>query len=225
MIISGPALRPSNWYYSYTSPDEVILCQDNKQNLYCHLLCGLLQRNEVTRIGSIFASVIVRAIKFLEDSWEELCSSIRSGQLSEWITDIGCRDSVSIILGMPHPEVANTIEEICNQKCRKGIITRHWPKAKYIETIVTGSMVQYVPTLNYYCNDVLPLVSTIYASSETTFGLNLNPMCKPEDVSYTFMPNMSYFEFIPVGGDKNDIVDLVDVKLGCSYGHKFLRLV
>ncbi|CAL9216026.1 unnamed protein product [Arabidopsis halleri] len=209
--------RPSNWYYTYTSPDEVILCPDNKQNLYCHLLCGLVQRNEVTRMGSIFASVMVRAIKFLEDSWEELCSNIRSGQLGEWITDIGCQDSVSLVLGGPHPEVANTIEKICNQKCWKGIITRLWPKAKYIETIVTGSMVQYVPTLNYYSNDMLPLISTIYASSETQFGLNLNPMCKPEDVSYTFMPNVSYFEFIPVDGDKNNVVDLADVKLGCSY--------
>ncbi|KAG7592714.1 GH3 family [Arabidopsis thaliana x Arabidopsis arenosa] len=209
--------RPSNWYYTYTSPDEVILCPDNKQNLYCHLLCGLVQRNEVTRMGSIFASVMVRAIKFLEDSWEELCSNIRSGQLSEWITDIGCRDSVSLVLGGPQPEVANTIENICNQKCWKGIITRLWPKAKYIETIVTGSMVQYVPTLNYYSNDMLPLISTIYASSETQFGLNLNRMCKPEDVSYTFMPNVSYFEFIPVDGDKNNVVDLADVKLGCSY--------
>ncbi|XP_010480613.1 PREDICTED: 4-substituted benzoates-glutamate ligase GH3.12 [Camelina sativa] len=206
--------RPSNWYYTYTSPDEVILCPDYKQNLYCHLLCGLVQRNNVTRIGSIFASVMVRAIKFLEDSWEELCSNIRSGQLSEWITDIGCRDSVSIVLGAAQPEVAKTIEKICSQKCWKGIITKLWPRAKYIET---GSMAQYVPTLNYYSNDTLPLISTIYASSETQFGLNLNPMCKPDDVSYTFMPNVSYFEFIPVDGDMNDVVDLGDVKLGCYY--------
>lgn len=142
--------RPSNWYYSYTIPDEVILCPGNKQNLDCHLLCGLVQRNEVTRIGSIFASVLVRAIKFLEDSWEELCSNIRSSQLSEWITDLGCRDSVSMVLGGPHPhELANTIEKICNEKCWKGIIKRLWRKTKYIETIVTGSMVQHVPTLNY----------------------------------------------------------------------------
>ncbi|CAN7034682.1 hypothetical protein IGI04_032129 [Brassica rapa subsp. trilocularis] len=209
--------RPCNWYYTYTSPDEVILCPDNKQSLYCHLICGLVQRNEVTRMGSIFASVMVRAIKSLEDSWEELCSNIRSGQLSEWITDPGCRDSVSMVLGGPHPEVANTVEKICNEKCWKGIFKRLWPRTKYIETIVTGSMAQYVPTLNYYCNDMLPLVSTIYASSETTFGLNLNPLCKPEDVSYTIMPNVSYFEFIPLDGDENDVVDLADLKLGCSY--------
>ncbi|KAF8109408.1 hypothetical protein N665_0096s0021 [Sinapis alba] len=208
--------RPSNWYYSYTSPDEVILCSNNTQSLYCHLLCGLVQRDEVVRMGSIFASVMVRAIKFLETYWEELCSNIRSGCLSEWITDLGCRSSVSLVLGGPRPDLADTIETICNQTSWKGIVTRLWPNTKYIETVVTGSMGQYVPTMNYYCND-LPLVSTTYGSSETTFGINVDPLCKPEDVSYAFMPNMSYFEFITMDGDKRDVVDLQDVKLGCTY--------
>ncbi|KAF3565643.1 hypothetical protein DY000_02019093 [Brassica cretica] len=208
--------RPSNWYYSYTSPDEVILCSNNTQSLYCHLLCGLLQRDEVVRMGSIFASVMVRAIKFLETYWEELCSNIRTGRLSEWITDLGCRSSVSLVLGGPRPDLADTIETICNQSSWKGIVTRIWPNTKYIETVVTGSMGQYVPTLNYYCSD-LPLVSTTYGSSETTFGINVDPLCKPEDVSYAFMPNMSYFEFITMDGDKRDVVDLHDVKVGCTY--------
>ncbi|CAH2036167.1 unnamed protein product [Thlaspi arvense] len=170
--------RPSNWYYSYTSPDEVMLGNDIKQNLYCHLLCGLVQRDEVVGIGSNSASGMVRVIKVLEDYWKELCSNIRSGHLSEWITDSGCRNSVSMVLG--------------------------------------GSMVQYVPTLNYYCND-LPLVSTTYASSESIVGINIDPLCKPEEVSYTLMPNISYFEFIPVEEDNSVVVDLADVKLGCSY--------
>ncbi|CAH8380861.1 unnamed protein product [Eruca vesicaria subsp. sativa] len=185
--------RPSSWYYSYTSPDEVILGSDSKQVLYCHLLCGLVQRDEVMRIGSIFASIIVRVIKLLEDSWKELCWNIRSGHLSEWITDSGCRNSVSIVLGgQPRPELSDEIEKICSEES--------WE----------GSMAQYVPTLNYYCND-LPLVSTAYASSESVYGININPLSKPEDVSYTLLPNLCYFEFIPLEGDDNDVVDLVDV--------------
>ncbi|KAF8093920.1 hypothetical protein N665_0374s0012 [Sinapis alba] len=210
--------RPSSWYYSYTSPDEVMLGSDSKQSLYCHLLCGLVQRDEVVRIGSIFASSIVRAIKFLEDSWKELCWNIRSGHLSEWITDSDCRNSVSIILGgQPRPELSDKIEKICRKSSWKGIVTKLWPQIKFIDAIFTGSMEQYVPTLNYYCND-LPLVSTIYVASESVFGISIDPLCKPEDVSYTFMPNLAYFEFIPMEGDSNDhVVDLVDVKLGCSY--------
>ncbi|XP_010556086.1 PREDICTED: 4-substituted benzoates-glutamate ligase GH3.12-like [Tarenaya hassleriana] len=213
--------RPSNWYYSYTSPDDVILCPDNKQSLYCHLLCGLVQRDEVVRVGSFYASVVVRAIKFLEDFWTELCSNIRLGQISDWITDLDCKKSVYPILGGPRPELADEIEQICSQKSSwEGILTRLWPKTKYIETIITGSMAQYVPTLKFYSNDDMPLVSTVYGSSETIFGINLDPLCKPEDVSYMLMPNMLHYEFKPMDGnlaDDEKIVDLADVKLGCSY--------
>ncbi|CAF2081759.1 unnamed protein product [Brassica napus] len=194
-----------------------MLGSDLKQNLYCHLLCGLVQRDEVVRISSTFASGMVRVIKVLEDSWKELCSNIRSGYLSEWITDSGCRNAVSMVLGgQPRPNLSDGIESICSQKSWKGIMKKLWPQTKYIEAIVTGSMVQYIPTLEHYCND-LPLVSTIYASSESIFGINTSPLCKPEDISYTLMPNISYLEFIPMEGDDGDVLDLADVKLGSSY--------
>lgn len=209
--------RPSKYGFQYTSPDEVILCLDNKQSMYCHLLCGLVQRNEVVRIGAMFASILVRAITFLENHWRELCSNIRSGYLSEWITDLSCKDSVSNLLEGPNPELADLIEQECSRGSWEGIITRLWPKTKLIECVVTGQMAQYIPTLEFYSNK-LPMVSLAYGSSESPFGINLDPLCKPQDVSYTFIPNISYFEFLPVGeANMNEIVDLVDVKLGCNY--------
>ncbi|KAL0673650.1 hypothetical protein Bca4012_001631 [Brassica carinata] len=130
----------------------------------------------------------------------------------EWITD-SCRDSVSKILGEPNPELADLIENECDQKSWEGIIQRLWPKTKFM----TGQMAQHIPTLEFYSNK-LPLISSSYVSSETMFGINMNPLCKPQDVSYTFMPHFSYFEFLLVdAGDEVKIVDLVDVKLGCHY--------
>ncbi|CAH2070374.1 unnamed protein product [Thlaspi arvense] len=209
--------RQPFWHWSYTSPDEVILCSDNNQSLYCHLLCDIIQRDEVVKVGAAFVSILVRAITFLEKNWKEICANIRFGRLSEWITDISCRDSVSKILGEPNPELADLIEKECNKKSWEGIIPRLWPKTKFIESIATGQMAQHIPTLEFYSNK-LPLISSSYVSSETMFGINMNPLCKPQDVSYTFMPNLSYFEFLLVdAGDKFEIVDLVDVKLGCLY--------
>ncbi|ESQ30132.1 hypothetical protein EUTSA_v10011352mg [Eutrema salsugineum] len=210
--------RPSKSKSEYTSPDQVILCPDNKQSLYCHLLCGLSQRDEVVKVGATFAHSLVRAIDFLERNWKELCSNIRLGHVSEWITDLDCRSSVSVIIRVPNPELADLIEQECSQKSWEGIITRLWPRAKFIQCILTGQMAQYIPILEFYSNK-LPLVSTVYGCSETLFGLNVDPLCKPQDVSYTFVPNISYFEFLPVDhdGDMTSIVDLVNVKLGCYY--------
>ncbi|WZY97422.1 hypothetical protein YC2023_069751 [Brassica napus] len=197
-----------------TSPDQIIMCPDTKQSMYCQLLCGLVQRDDVVSVGAVFASVLVGVIHFLENYWKELASNIRSGHLSEWITDLGCRDYVSILLGDPNPELADLIENVCGQKSWQGIVSRLWPKAKCIDAIITGSMAQYIPALEFYSNNELPLVSLRYASSEAYFGLNWEPLSKPQHVSYTFLPNMSYFEFIDVYGE---IVDLVNVKLGHYY--------
>ncbi|MBA0556740.1 hypothetical protein Golob_026817 [Gossypium lobatum] len=234
--------RPFNRFNVYTSPDETILCSDSKQSMYCQLLCGLVQRQEVLRVGAVFASAFLRAIKFLEHNWKELCSNTRTGHVSDWITDPGCRKVVSLVLNKPRPELADLIEHECNSKSWEGIIKKLWPRTKYIEVIVTGSMAQYVSTLEYYSGGI-PLVSTMYASSECYFGINFKPLSKPWDVSYTLIPNMAYFEFLPVKKknedgaqyvqcngvctencmeketEKEDVetVELVDVKLGQYY--------
>ncbi|XP_019098874.1 PREDICTED: 4-substituted benzoates-glutamate ligase GH3.12-like [Camelina sativa] len=202
---------------SYTSPNEIILCRDNKQSMYCHLLCGLVRREEVVSVSAAFASALVRAISFLEEYWKELCGNIRMGHVSEWIEDTSCRNCVSEILGGPNPELANLIEKECNQISWGGIICRLWPKTKFVECVITGQMTHYIPTLEFYSNK-LPIVSMKYFSSETSIGINLNPLCKPQDVSYTFMPKMAYFEFLLVDeANEVKIVDLVDVNLGCYY--------
>ncbi|XP_078158947.1 indole-3-acetic acid-amido synthetase GH3.17-like [Carex rostrata] len=225
--------RPFNLYNKYTSPDAAILCSDNCQSLYTQLLCGLIQRDEVLRVGAIFASAFLRAITFLEDHWQELCYDIRTGDFSSRVTDTSCIELVlGKILTGPNAELADKIESTCKKHPWEGIVKRLWPKTKFIEVIVTGSMMQYVPLLEFYGGG-LPLVSTMYASSECFFGINLRPLDKPCDVAYTLLPNMCYYEFIRVkeeedgvsGRDGNtiaaarveEVVPLVDVELGCYY--------
>ena len=217
-------------YTNYTSPNETILCQDSYQSMYSQLLCGLCQNREVLRVGAVFASGFIRAIKFLEKNWVSLANDIRTGTLNSKINDMLVRDSVMKIL-KPDPELADFIEAECEKESWNGIITRLWPNTKYLDVIVTGTMSQYIPILDYYSNG-LPLVCTMYASSECYFGLNLNPLCKPSQVSYTLIPTMAYFEFLPVNRTNGyisksnsepaislnqELVDLVDVKVGEEY--------
>lgn len=222
-------------YTNYTSPNETILCLDNYQSMYSQMLCGLCFHKEVVRVGAIFGSVLIRAIQFLENNWPILCNDIRTGTLNPEITDQLVRESVIKIL-KPDPVLADCIEAECSKKPWKGIVTRLWPNAKCIEAIVTGTMSSYIPTLEYYSNG-LPFVSSCYASSEAYFGVNLNPLCKPREASYTLIPTLAFFEFLPVQRKKmvgdtssntvarsslnekeqEELVDLVDVKLGEEY--------
>ncbi|KAL4566843.1 hypothetical protein LXL04_030968 [Taraxacum kok-saghyz] len=218
--------RPYDPYTNYTSPNETILCPDSYQSMYSQMLCGLCLNTQVLRVGAVFASGFIRAIRFLEKHWSLLTHDIRTGTLNSIITDPIVRESVMKILKRD-PNLADFIELECSRKSWQGIITRLWPNTKYVDVIVTGSMAQYIPTLDYYSNK-LPLVCTMYASSECYFGVNLNPLCNPSEVAYTLIPTMAYFEFLPVhrdngivgketGSTKHELVDLVDVKLGQEY--------
>nr|GMD23558.1 putative indole-3-acetic acid-amido synthetase GH3.9 [Ipomoea batatas] len=198
-------------YNDMTSPDQAILCSDSNQSMYCQLLSGLVYRRQVLRLGAVFASAFLRAISFLQHNWPALCLDIRTGQLSGAITDSECRAAMSKILLSPDPELAGEIEEICGAPSWKGIVYWLWPKAKYIEAVITGSMSQYVPALRYYSDEKLPLICTMYASSECYFGVNLKPLSEPADVAFTLLPNMCYFEFIPLGLYRYRIGDVLQV--------------
>ncbi|KAL1357442.1 hypothetical protein HN51_009345 [Arachis hypogaea] len=213
--------RPYDPYNVYTSPNEAILCPDSFQSMYTQMLCGLIERNHVLRLGAVFASGLLRAIRFLQLNWPELAHDISAGSLNSRVTDPAIRDYMCHVM-KPDPKLAEFVEQECSKENWEGIITRIWPNTKYLDVIVTGAMAQYIPTLNYYSGG-LPLACTMYASSECYFGLNLNPMCKPSEVSYTIMPNMAYFEFLPHESSRVDssappkLVDLADVEVGKEY--------
>ncbi|KAG2274034.1 hypothetical protein Bca52824_056589 [Brassica carinata] len=207
------------------SPIEIATCPDTTQSMYCQLLCGLIQRGNVSRLGAPFASSFLKVINFLGDHWSELCSNIRTGRVSDWIKDAQCVSGIGKFLSAPNPELASIIEQECSKKSWEAIVRRLWPNAKCIEAVVTGSMSQYIPMLEFYGGG-LPVISLFYGSSECLFGLNINPLSKPCDVSYTTVPSMAYFEFLEVKKDQEDghdssvnpvVIDLVDVKVGHDY--------
>ncbi|KAJ1275703.1 hypothetical protein BS78_05G156300 [Paspalum vaginatum] len=215
--------RPESPYTRYTSPNEAILCPDSAQSMYAQLLCGLARRGEVLRVGAVFASAFLRAIKFLEGHWRALCDDIRAGRVDgARVTDPACREAVARVVARPDPALADAVAAECATASWQGIVRRLWPRTKYIDVIVTGSMAQYIPLLEFY-GDGLPLVSAMYASSECYFGINLRPLDRPEDVAYTLLPNMCYYEFIKVEKDGEEVrdgkvlVDLVDVEIGGYY--------
>ncbi|KAM0954357.1 putative GH3 family protein [Dioscorea sansibarensis] len=219
--------RAHDPFNDYTSPNEAILCPDRDQSMYCQLLAGLIHRQCVLRLGAVFASALLRSISFLEKNWIDLCRDIRTGYLNKSITDPDLRAAMSKIITSQGPQLADEVEAICSMRTWKGIICKLWPRVKYIEAVLTGSMAQYIPALEFYSEGKIPLVCAMYASSECYFGVNLNPLSYPTEVSYTLLPNMAYFEFIPLENglqpnneekiEQDKLVALVDVKLRCYY--------
>ncbi|KAG1367710.1 jasmonoyl--L-amino acid synthetase GH3.5 [Cocos nucifera] len=179
------------------SPDEVIFSPDFHQSLYCHLLCGLIYSAEVQFISSTFAHSIVHAFQMFEQVWEDLCNDIRHGVLSSRITVPSIRAAVGKLLS-PNPMLADSIYKKCMGLSNwYGVIPELWPNAKYVYGIMTGSMEPYLKKLRHYAGS-LPLMSADYGSSEGWIGANVNPGLPPELATFAVLPNIGYFEFIPL---------------------------
>ncbi|KAL2336147.1 hypothetical protein Fmac_010593 [Flemingia macrophylla] len=210
------------------SPDEVIFGPDFHQSLYCHLLCGLIFREEVQLVSSTFAHSIMYAFRTFEQLWEELCVDIREGVLNSKVTVPSIRTAMSKLL-KPDPELASLIHKKCMGLSNwYGLIPELFPNAKYVYGIMTGSMEPYLKKLRHYAGE-LPLLTSDYGSSEGWIGTNVKPRVPPELATYTVLPQIGYFEFIPLTdleGTKGDAsflcmdpkpVGLTEVKLGEEY--------
>lgn len=206
------------------SPDEVIFGPNFYQSLYCHLLCGLIFRDEIQFVFSTFAHSLVHAFRTFELVWEELCENIREGVLSSTINVPSIRSAMSRIL-KPNPELADLIHEKCLRLSNwYGLIPELFPNAKYLYGIMTGSMEPYLKKLRHYAGE-LPLMSADYGSSEGWIGANVNPKQPPELATFAVLPNIGYFEFIPLNENIEDDtlclepkpVGLTEVKLGKEY--------
>jgi jasmonic acid-amino synthetase len=179
------------------SPDEVVFGPDFNQSLYCHLLYGLIYSDEICQVFAPFAHSLVRAFQTFEEVWEDLCTDIRGGVLSERVTAPSIREAVAKVL-KPNPDLADSIHKKCTGLSNwYGLIPTLWPNAKYFYGIMTGSMEPYVKKLRHYAGH-LPLISADYGASEGWVGSNINPTVPPEEVTYAVLPQIGYFEFIPL---------------------------
>jgi jasmonic acid-amino synthetase len=199
------------------SPDEVIFGSDFSQSLYCHFLCGLLQRDQITLISSTFAHSIVHSFRTFESLWEDLEADIRSGHVSAArVPSPAVRAAVSRLVPGPDPALADLVRKICSGLSNwYGLVPELFPNVKYIYGIMTGSMEPYLKTLRHYAGDV-PLVTADYGSSEGWVGANVDPTMPPEMATYAVLPNIGYFEFIPLTGDATPL-GLTEVKVGEEY--------
>lgn len=212
------------------SPQEVISSGDYKQSTYCHLLLGIYFSEQVEYITSTFAYSIVQAFRSFGEFWREICNDIREGSLSSRITIPDVRKAVLDIV-CPNPSLASRVESKCQELEGMdwiSLIPKLWPNAKYVYSIMTGSMQPYLSKLSHYAGN-LPLVSADYGSTESWIGVNVDPSSPPEKVTFAVIPTFSYFEFIPLHRQnqdskstadnfiEDDPVPLSQVKIGQKY--------
>lgn len=207
------------------SPEEVITSGDYKQSTYCHFLLGLFYSPDVEFITSTFAYCIVQALSLFEDYWIDLCNDLSQGTLSPRITLPGIRRSVLDLI-KPNTHLATWVRAKCEELEGSdwyGLIPKLWPNCKYVYSIMTGSMQPYLEKLKHYAGDHLPLVSADYGSTESWIGVNMDPSCAPQNVTFTVVPAFSYFEFIPLHRQHHKPCHAVGVAAAAAAGDDYLE--
>lgn len=207
------------------SPGQVVFASDFHQSLYCHLLCGLVFSDEIQLISSTFAHSLVNAFRSFELLYQELCEDIRVGHVStSRVTIPSMRDAVQELL-YPNPELADQIYDKCkglkeSNKDWGGVIPAIFPNVRYLYGIMTGSMEPYLNRLRHYARDV-PLVCADYGASEGWIGVNISPESPPETASFAVLPNIGFYEFIPLRPrneeEEVDPIGINDVRIGEEY--------
>lgn len=204
----------------YCVPDEVILCGDTHQGMYCHLLCGLAHAPEIVKVFGVFAAIVVVAVRALQRQWREIAEDIRTGTVNVAIvTNSELRSVVEKTL-RPNPELASKIERECSRERWEGIFPRLFPNARYVGCVLSGSMAQYAPAVKFFAGH-LATISPAYVASECgVIGLNPVMNCGPEDITYMLWPEKAYYEFIPVDDDNvesEEILEACDLQVGREY--------
>uniref|UniRef100_A0A0D3EDF3 GH3 middle domain-containing protein n=1 Tax=Brassica oleracea var. oleracea TaxID=109376 RepID=A0A0D3EDF3_BRAOL len=148
---------------------------------------------------------------------QEIDTDIKHGVLTSRITVPSVRTAMSKLLTAPNPELAETIRNKCLSLSNwYGLIPALFPNAKHVYGIMTGSMEPYVKKLRHYAGD-LPLVSHDYGISEGWIAAaKVTPRLSPEEAMFAVIPNLGYFEFLPVSEreGEQEPVGLIEVKIG-----------
>ncbi|XP_057535068.1 probable indole-3-acetic acid-amido synthetase GH3.6 [Amaranthus tricolor] len=220
--LSGNKETQSQFLSTCIAPAEVVKGSNLQQQMYCHLLCGLSKFEIIDSIRAPYAIGLIKAFSLLHTKWEQLCKDLESGTVTSEITDVAMRDSVNEFLCGPHPEIAQRVSAMCQEKSWDGILAKLWPNARFIRCIMTGSMQQYYPKLKHYAGS-LQLLGGEYFTSECCVGINMDILQPPEMTRYVILPTAAYFEFLPFDLDVNndsirkETVALPEVEIGKMY--------
>ncbi|KAL6870642.1 hypothetical protein ACP4OV_014490 [Aristida adscensionis] len=159
---------------------------------------GLCQRHAVSRDGAPFASGLLRAIGFLRRNWEQLAADIDAGVLGSGVTDPSVREAVAGVLRRPpagprarrfrprrvlqgrlgRPHRAHLAERQVHQRHRHRLDGAVRPGARVLRRRLAGRLRR------------VRVVGVLLRRQPPT-------AVRAFEVSYTFMPDMAYFEFLP----------------------------
>jgi len=176
---------------------------------YVHALFALRER-ELNSIRVLFLFTVIILAKRMEASQADLVADIRRGRVKD---DLDIPDNIRSALNAqltPMPERAEEIR-VAFAVGSEGLLSRLWPQMSFNKGNYRGMTNGAYNTEGLrYTGGKIPILDYVFACSEMGLVAVVTSLRPTDSSSYTLLPHMGFFEFLPVLEDK--IQDLDDIK-------------
>ncbi|KAF8837395.1 hypothetical protein BDN67DRAFT_991779 [Paxillus ammoniavirescens] len=156
-----------------TSPVAVSFIRKYRSFLLMHVLFALADPKLET-INTLFGTVFVDMIRYMEEEWDVLLDAIETGVLPDW-------DGIDHVLQYlepnfpPRPERAADLRAIGKAITQPGWLKRVWPMLKVVIGIASGVFSAVIPKMRHYLGPDVLMQSLGFTASETYIGTVYNP--------------------------------------------------
>uniref|UniRef100_A0A1I8HLY6 PDEase domain-containing protein n=1 Tax=Macrostomum lignano TaxID=282301 RepID=A0A1I8HLY6_9PLAT len=216
----------SKYFFSngeiYATPDEVFTrIHDSDACFYLHAVFAL----SLERIGSALAFFPTNLISFmrcLNSNWDSVLSDIENGKLNaEKLkgVDADLLSSLNQRLSPKPKRAAQLRSQFGDGKDLTGFFEKAWPNVPFVMLARSGSFQTSFQYLKNYLGNV-PAFCPCIMGTEGMLGINLSIVGDDEPDRYHPMLTGSFFEFVPVDGNGNDLGEpklAHELQVGCLY--------
>lgn len=197
-----------------TSPVAVSFITDYRSFMLMHALFALAE-NELESIATLFTTYFVDMIGYMEEEWNNLVTSIKTGEIPDWDGTDHVREYLQ-----PHfparPERAAELHVIGSAKEESGWLLKVWPKLKNIMAVSSGIFATLVPKIRRYVGPGVTLWSSGFVASEAFVGMAYDP----SDANLFKVTGDEVVEYLAVAEEEQSASKLIapwQVELGKRY--------
>ncbi|KIJ57869.1 hypothetical protein HYDPIDRAFT_163769 [Hydnomerulius pinastri MD-312] len=156
-----------------TSPVAVSFIRGYRPFLLMHVLFALADP-QLETINTLFGTVFVDMIRYMEEEWDTLLNSIETGELPDWEGVEHVREYLEPKFP-PRPERAAHLRAIGKATKQAGWLVRIWPMLKVVIGIASGVFSAVIPKMRHYLGPDVLMQSLGFTASETYIGMVYNP--------------------------------------------------
>ncbi|KAH7912888.1 GH3 auxin-responsive promoter [Hygrophoropsis aurantiaca] len=180
-----------------TSPVAVSYVRNYRSFLLMHALFALADPMLET-INTLFGTVFLDLIRYIEDEWDALLSAIHSGNIPPFDGVDHVRSYLEPKFSA-NPDRAAALRAIGIATAEPGWLVRLWPRLKVVVGIASGVFASAVPKMRHYLGPTVLMRSLGFTASETYIGTvyEYDPTCGPASHDTPVDPaNLNLFKVV-----------------------------